>query len=372
MFSRATRAPAMSTLRRYPVQLASARHIQPRCISASWTMFGLHHALSTTQRKTRPGRRRPWFSTLDPTRLSPTDYCDLSGKLNARPLCEVKIDGGFLLNLHYGMEQNAALRFPPDTRGFFYYHPTSTPRVSDDPNGRPEDGLRVLVGELRFRLTRTNDPACFAEGQDLRHTDGLPWSVPFERIATSPAAHDLRAILLRDGLISEEQLEGEREHVRMRRSGLSSRRVMSSLGEPFSANLCRRRWYIAVDSVAGPAGPERKGVPLQNAFLQPDRRPYFSGRMVCCLERSSLPEHAHLPALVIRVLKITDPLVPLTPLPPERSIDVPVEGALISRKGSPRLIRVSRSSALLPLLLGAEAASASDPIPSKPGISCSP
>ncbi|TFY59035.1 hypothetical protein EVG20_g7939 [Dentipellis fragilis] len=352
-----------------------AQYIHPQCYPYHDTRLIYRHAtfnldaylaLSTSQRTTAPRRQRPWFSTLDPTRLSPDDFCDLSGTLNARPLRKVKIHGSSVLSLYYGMEHRECLPFPPDTRGFFYYYPTSTPRVSDDPDGRPENRPRVLVGEVRFRLTRTSDPSCFAEGQDLRHADGLPWSVPFERIATHPGACDLRTILLRDGLVSEEQLEHEREHVR--RSGVSSRRVvsrrvMSGLGQPFSANLSRKNWSIVVDSVAGPAGPERKWVPLQNLFLQPDGRPYFSGKMICCLERSPLPEHADLRVLVIRVLKITDPLAPLAPLPPERAMDVPVEGALVSRKGSPHLIRVYRSGALLPLLLGAKAASASDSAP---------
>ncbi|TFY59040.1 hypothetical protein EVG20_g7938 [Dentipellis fragilis] len=383
MFSRAIHPPAMLPLPRYPAY-SLARHIQPGCTpcTRSWTIFGLRHivfkALSTLQRTTAPRRQRPWFSTLDPTRLSPDDFCDLSGTLNARPFRKVKIHGSSVLSLYYGMEHREYLPFPPDTRGFFYYYPTSTPRVSDDPDGRPENRLRVLVGEVRFRLTRTNDPACFAEGQDLRHADGLPWSIRFERIATSPAASELQAILLRDNLISEEQLEREREHVRRssvpsRRVGNDylpyrgqqrrpSRRVMLGLGQPFSANLCRRTWCIAVDSVPGPAGPERKWVPVKNLFLQPDGRPYFSGTMLCCLERSPLPERADLPVLVIRVLKITDPLVPLTSFPPERAMDVPVEGGLISRKGSPHLIRVYHSKPLQ-WLLDAETARASDPAP---------
>ncbi|TFY62781.1 hypothetical protein EVG20_g6577 [Dentipellis fragilis] len=321
-------------------------------------MFGLRHivfkALSTSQRKTRPYHPRPWFSTLDPARLSPDDYCDLSGKPNVEPLADVKRHKLARFNLYYGTQDFRRAPFPPGTHGFFYYRPTSPTRASDNPDGRPENGTGPGVGELRFRVTQSSDPASFAEGHDLRHTDGLPWSVPSERIATNPAAGYLRAILLRDGLISEEQLEREREHVRRRgvsSHGVVSRRIVSGLGQPFFANLGRKNWCIVVDSVAGPAGPERKRVHLENPYLQPDRRPYFSGRMVCCLERSPLPEHANLHRLVIRVLKITDPLAPLAPLPLERAMDVPVEGALVSRKGSPRLIRVY---ALLQLLLGAK------------------
>ncbi|TFY59034.1 hypothetical protein EVG20_g7940 [Dentipellis fragilis] len=102
---------------------------------------------------------------------------------------------------------------------------------------------------------------------------------------------------------------------------------------------------------------------FENPFLQPGRRPYFNGTMICCLERSPLPEHADLRVLVIKVLKITDPLVPLAPLPPERAMDVPVEGALVSQEGSPHLVRVYGSRPLRQLLLDAEAASASDSAP---------
>ncbi|TFY62778.1 hypothetical protein EVG20_g6579 [Dentipellis fragilis] len=236
--------------------------------------------------------------------------------------------------------------FPPGSHGFFYFHPASTTHASDDPDGRPEKGLRV--GEVRFRVTPTSDPACFAEGQDLRHTDGFPWSVSFERIATNPAARDLREILLRDNLTNMELLERERERARVRgvsASACGSRRTVSSLGQPFSVNLRLKNWCIMVAS---------EYTAFENPFLQPGRRPYFNGTMICCLERSPLPEHADLRVLVIKVLKITDPLVPLAPLPPERAIDVPVEGALVSRGGSPHLVRVYRPGPLK-LLLDAEA-----------------
>ncbi|TFY59037.1 hypothetical protein EVG20_g7936 [Dentipellis fragilis] len=375
MFSRATHLTATLPFRRYPTCLASTRQpiarYQPPSILVSWMV--VFQALSTSQRKRRTLRSRPWFSTLDPTRLSPDDYCDLSGKENVRPLPEYKQNKSAETTSFYLMRYFRRLPFPPGTHGFFYFHPTSTPRASDGPNDRPAS----YPGELRFRLTQTNDPASFAEGQDLRHADGLPWSIQFERIAVSG---ELRAMLLRDNLVSKELFERGS-------SGYSSRRVVSGLGQPFSVNLCRRSWCIKVAS---------KYAAFDNVFLQPDGRPYFSGmsprlailclphgllvhgpfpgllsalnpfaagRMLCCLERSPLPEHADLRVLVIRVLKITEPLVPLAPLPPERAMDVPVEGGLVSRKGSPHLIHVYHSRPLQWLLDAETAISASDPAP---------
>ncbi|KAA1473680.1 hypothetical protein DENSPDRAFT_288216 [Dentipellis sp. KUC8613] len=381
MFSRAAHSFTALASRRYPAPLSSTHSPTARyqpSPAISWSSPGLRHTHHPSRGKPRHRYRpRPWFSTLDPTRLSPKDYCDISGRCTVRPLSETKERVSPTTLLYHGMQYYRSTPFPPGSHGFFYYHPSSTTRAPDNSDGRTQDGPRESAGDLRFRVTPTNDPASFAEGHDLRHVDGLPWTVSLERIATNSAAGDLRAILVRDKFITEEMLERECERVRWRRKPsrgvvCASRRVVSSLGQPFSASLSRKNWCFAVDSLGDPERTERNWAHLPNIFLQPNKRPYFKGKMVCCVERSPFPEHADLPILAIRVLQITDPLVPLAPLPPERAMDVPVEGALILQKGSPHLHRAYRSKPLRQLLLSAEAASVSGPVPSEPGTSQKP
>ncbi|PIL25519.1 hypothetical protein GSI_12420 [Ganoderma sinense ZZ0214-1] len=61
----------------------------------------------------------------------------------------------------------SSAEYPPNTRGFLYYH------VS--PNGSP------LSGELRFRLTSSHDPAGFAIGSDFSLSAVCPGRIHFTR-----------------------------------------------------------------------------------------------------------------------------------------------------------------------------------------------
>jgi hypothetical protein len=70
--------------------------------------------------------------------------------------------------LHYqrkrSMPVGLSKSFPIGTKGFLYY--------SMSPE-RPR-----IAGELRLRVTSSDDPASFESGSDLLRTDGLPWSRP--------------------------------------------------------------------------------------------------------------------------------------------------------------------------------------------------
>ena len=56
------------------------------------------------------------------------------------------------------------MTFPPDTKAFLYYSKSpEKPRIA---------------GELRLRVTSSNDPASFESGSDLMFTDGQIWSRP--------------------------------------------------------------------------------------------------------------------------------------------------------------------------------------------------
>jgi hypothetical protein len=66
--------------------------------------------------------------------------------------------------LFYDFKENDAFLYPPDTNAFLYY--------SVSP-GKPR-----IAGELRLRVTSSDDPASFESGSDLLRRDGQPWSRP--------------------------------------------------------------------------------------------------------------------------------------------------------------------------------------------------
>jgi hypothetical protein len=66
----------------------------------------------------------------------------------------------------YGMKGDRCkeISYPPDTYAFLYYSMSpEKPRIA---------------GELRLRVTSSDDPASFESGSDLLRRDGHPWSRP--------------------------------------------------------------------------------------------------------------------------------------------------------------------------------------------------
>lgn len=111
-----------------------------------------------------PGPRPRAPHTLDPTRLTEDDFMYIPETINPR---KNFLSGGRYrqFSFHYG----SGKPFPPNTRGFFYYHsPASMP---------------LTAGEIRFRLTQSASPKDFCAGLDLLLPNGLPWSLPLVRLA---------------------------------------------------------------------------------------------------------------------------------------------------------------------------------------------
>jgi hypothetical protein len=139
-------------------------------------------------------------STLCPKLLRPSDCINISGK--KRPTLTLPCGK---VRLSYYMD-----RFPPDTRGFLYYH---TP-----PKAPP------FVGDVRFRLA--NDLDSFHDGEDLLSDDNtVPWTIPSYSLANHVNAC-LREQLLLDGLISQMTLD---EWARIK----PGQRVLYYLRQPF-------------------------------------------------------------------------------------------------------------------------------------------
>ncbi|KAK0236756.1 hypothetical protein EDD85DRAFT_834821 [Armillaria nabsnona] len=88
------------------------------------------------------------------------------------------------------------MSFPDKTMGFLYYWTHSD--------------LPATAGQIRFRLTSTNDPSLFESGSDLHKPDGTPWAIPLARLLR---VHDSGSgyvqTLLNDGLVSKDLIRSK-------------------------------------------------------------------------------------------------------------------------------------------------------------------
>ena len=124
--------------------------------------------------------------TFAPARLTHADYVDMS--LHATYTARWQRHKVVPFDIRAGGAFRAR-RFPPGTRGFFYYY--------HDPTTPP------LAGELRFRVTRDRDPSLFASGHDLLGDNGIPWRISLIQIASRKTFESIKDTLLEDGLVSE-------------------------------------------------------------------------------------------------------------------------------------------------------------------------
>lgn len=94
------------------------------------------------------------------------------------------------------------MSFPPKTHGFLYY---TAPSHMDSSPPQHTDDLSHELGQIRFRITASDDPVTFASGKDLLMPNGLPWytipRAPYVGANDPPSL--LWKLLLHDGLVSD-------------------------------------------------------------------------------------------------------------------------------------------------------------------------
>ena len=135
---------------------------------------------SPSQQKSTTGPKVPRLSTLSPAKLTATDYIDISN--HCRPSADLPTGR---ISLWYGGQKP----FPPDTKGFLYFH------KSDDP----------LFGSLRFRVVADSDPALFENGTDLfQESRGRPWEVPLLYLKHQPRFASVYETLRLEGLVPDD------------------------------------------------------------------------------------------------------------------------------------------------------------------------
>ncbi len=134
--------------------------------------------------------RLPPIKTLNPKALTESDFRDLSNKNSLN-------SPGRGHYLHYfRIISKTYIPFPDKTTGFLYYWTHSD--------------LPATAGQIRFRLTSTNDPSLFESGSDLHRPDGTPWAIPLARLVRLHGSDSgYIQMLLNDGLVSKELIRSK-------------------------------------------------------------------------------------------------------------------------------------------------------------------
>ncbi|KAJ6617280.1 hypothetical protein B0H10DRAFT_2218766 [Mycena sp. CBHHK59/15] len=284
--------------------IVQSLHGENVCIAQKGASGRRLYATNPTPRFRGPPRNI--ISTLDPLRLRPDDFLDMSGRTRCA-VTFVHSPGGIGASLWY---QSPHLPFPNGTRGFLYYH---------------ADRESPLAGTIRFRVTPDPTPASFPHGSDLRVPSGCPWQVMLAQIASPNAAYSkLRAQLLHERLATPAQLARCREVFGARRS-FDAHLTLFARAQAFPVHFARAPWLVVV-------GPhELRTLRLDTVFksqVNSVKAHPFSGAGLARFERSTLREHAGQRMLLLRIVKITEPVAPATRYPGR--LVSPVEGQLVS------------------------------------------
>ena len=216
----------------------------------------------------------------------------------------------------------------PDTDAFLYY---------TTPSERPR-----IAGELRLRITSSDDPASFASGADLLRVDGQPWSRPLFTI--SKYYSPLYAKLREDRLVPDD-LDSILSAFPAKRLIYSRSIALYTLNDTFIIDLSNQFLVFSVITEQGMETVyfwkqfmDRRdscgGAPYTGAYAnlcsQIDGSDSSIGSVLARFERSTLPEHAGTRTVVLRFLKIITPVKCVIPLY-DGYIRWPKEGELYQR-----------------------------------------
>lgn len=135
--------------------------------------------------------------------------------------------GTDILSLSYAHDYvKGALPFPQNTRGFLYYY-------------APLD-IPSCAREIRFRLTRWQDPNCIVDddAKDLMLPDGSSWGIPLLRIAVDNSLLPFRLGLMKLGLANSKLIEKCRKIAEPHAAALSNPnkrlKIIHSISQPFA------------------------------------------------------------------------------------------------------------------------------------------
>ncbi|KAI0368000.1 hypothetical protein BV20DRAFT_1123119 [Pilatotrama ljubarskyi] len=318
----------------------------PQGVDIKWAFAAVPPKFSA---EGQPRARRLDLRTLDPAKLSPRDYVDLSGLsgyvVDRQAEGPPRLKDGTLSNINYdSLKKKTAdggytfhdAPFPANSQGFLYFR------------ARPH---AEVAGSVRFRVTQGRDPEYFAHGEDLLTVFGKPWQIPLVTIASSPRCVVLRKYLERDALVTFEALEQCEKLARTSEpvNLTATSQVVCEVEEPFHINLRASRGRIFV------AGDHRLYHLLpRDIFLRDPRNhpewPYEAGVLVCQLEFFGEKDLA----IGLRVLRIAEPVRLQADMREGHSsfiVDDPREGELLCVEGMPRSLFAGTAGATVKAVL---------------------
>ncbi|TFK83910.1 hypothetical protein K466DRAFT_602453 [Polyporus arcularius HHB13444] len=251
------------------------------------------------------------MSTLDRKRLTREDYVTFTPWTG--PGCALQVrehsDGRPRVALLRSPQLDTKLQSRPKNEGggFLYYRrPLHAP---------------PLAGELRFRLTPSNDPDGFLHGLDYTpaETAGFPWCLHLPDIARNLSFAPIRHLLtVSDGLVPQRLMNIAWKHPRLNQAGSTRRtRYLHAFGQPFALPLertCHTFTFVGTERLDRATLQALTCIPRtgSDGIYTPNLKFHrlFLGTAICCFEPSSLPEHSGKRVVVIRILRSldTDPI----------------------------------------------------------------
>ena len=207
--------------------------------------------------------------------------------------------------------------WPPYSKGFLYYH---------SPKDKPP-----IAGELRIRLTPSNDPTTFDQGNDLPTSQSLinyPWNRSLYTLATTKSLRPLYLKLLNENLVPI-SLDSAIQALPKLTFMYSRCQIIHTLNDPFILDLSAEWITLAAISQNG-----LETIRLLRLFMDHriDQSPY-SGSLLARFEPSGESNRT----IVLRFLEELSPVRSLLPSY-DGYIEKPSPNLLFSKQfyGKPR------------------------------------
>jgi hypothetical protein len=302
-------------------------------------MYYFTNQLSRVQYSFQKSRRPRYITrtaivTLDPNKLvEKKQQClHIGGQPYFKTRIMLQSSPVLSTALHYQRDRQVVLSYgnfyPPDTKAFLYYSMSpEKPRIA---------------GELRLRVTSSDDPASFESGSDLLKSDGLPWSRPLYILSKF-------FLPLYEKLREERFVPDDLDRVLLTfpTARLSRSQILYTLNDTFIVDFSTLESYVFVITEQGVQS-------LSFTYMFYDNRgkykctPYtgaytnhhllillyysheFVGSALARFERSTLPDHNGTRTLVLRFLKIIIPVKCVVPNY-DGHLPCPKEGGLYRR-----------------------------------------
>ena len=176
--------------------------------------------------------------TLDPNKFAEKKQqpFDIGNQIRFRPrVALLKQPNRFLTStIFYNQVNDRKATFPPDTKAFLYYSKSpEKPRIA---------------GELRLRVTSSNDPASFESGSDLLDGDDQLWSRPLYSL--SKYYIPLYEKLKEDRLLPDD-LVTALSTFPLKRWHYHRSQLHYTLNDTFTVNFSGRKWSFTVVTEQG-------------------------------------------------------------------------------------------------------------------------